>query len=127
MIHLHMLSVLCCTALAALAVLGVAGTATARQSEAPPTISPGWADEPSVSSALERRGIVHAGRRRPVDLASCLGVHRYGVRVVSFSEHFHRFRCRLWARNGQRYVAWVRIAKSSALTFWWVAYRTRTA
>jgi hypothetical protein len=120
----RMLTVLCC---AALAVLGVAGTAAARVSEAPPTISPGWADEPSVSSALERRGIVYAGRRRPVDLASCLGVHRYGVRVMSFSERFHRFRCRLWARNGQRYVAWVRIPKSSGSSFWWVAYRTRRA
>jgi hypothetical protein len=124
MTHPRILAVLCC---AALAVLGVAGTSAARVSEAPPTISPGWADEPSVSSALERRGIVHAGRRRPVDLASCLGVHRYGVRVVSFSERFHHFRCRLWAHNGQRYVAWVRIPKSSASSFWWIAYRTRTA
>jgi hypothetical protein len=119
-----MLSVFCC---AALAVLVVAGTAAARHREAPATMSPGWADEPSVSTALERRGIVHAGRRRLIDLASCLGLHRYGVRVVSFSERFHRFRCRLWARDGRRYVAWVQITQSSASAFWWIAYRTRAA
>jgi len=115
------LSVISC---AALAVLGVTGTAAARL-EAPATTSPGWADERSVSSALEYRGIVHAGRRTPIDLASCLGLHRYGVRVVSFDEHFHRFRCRLWGSDGNRYVAWVRITRSSASAFWWTGYRTR--
>ena len=117
----RVLSGFCC---AALAVLGVTGTAAA-QREAPTTTSPGWADERSVSSALEHRGVVHAGRRIPIDLASCLGLHRYGVRVVSFYEHFQRFRCRLWGRDGSRYVAWVRITQSSASAFWWIAYRTR--
>lgn len=116
---------ICCCA--ALAVLGATGTAAARDLEAHASTSPGWADERSVSSALERRGIVHAGRRRPIVLASCVGLHRYGVRVVSFYEHFHRFRCRLWARDGRRYAAWVRITQSTASTFWWITYRTQAS
>jgi hypothetical protein len=116
-----MVSVFCCTVLA----LGMTATAAARQLEAPATASPGWADEPSVSSALEHRGIVHARRHQRISLASCVGLRRYGVRVVSFYEHFHRFHCRLWARDGRRYVAWVRITQSRASVFWWIAYRTR--
>ena len=112
--------------LAAFTALVVTATAAAGAREAPMTRSPGWADERSVSSALERRGVVHAGLRRPIRLASCLGLHRHGVRVASFYEHFHRFRCRLWARDGSRYVAWVQITQSRGDTFWWIAYRTRS-
>jgi hypothetical protein len=60
-----------------------------------------------------------------IDLASCVGLHRHGVRVVSFHERFHRFRCRLWGSDGTRYVARVRITRSSASAFWWTSYRTR--
>jgi hypothetical protein len=89
------------------------------------TFSPGWADEPSVSTALERRGVVYNGRRWAVDLASCVGLRRFGKRVVHFYEQFHRFECSLWAADGLRYTAWVRIPRSNASAFWWVIYRAQ--
>jgi hypothetical protein len=115
--------VVCCVTLV---LLGAAQTAEARDTR-PATASPGWVDERSVSSALQRRGVVHAGRRRGIELASCLGLRGYGVRVVAFYEQFRRFRCTLWARDGRRYTAWVRITRSNASIFWWITYRTRAA
>ena len=120
----RMLCNLCC---ATVALVCTGEVAAVRGTEALATTSPGWADEPSVATALERRGVVHAGRRRLIVLASCVGLRGYGVRVVSFSEHFHRFRCRLWANDGRRYVAWIKVTQSHASTFWWIAFRTRAS
>ena len=100
-----------------LAVSAAAGTALA--SSAGGTVSPGWADEPTVSDIIERRGVLYAGRIRAVDLASCAGLRQYGARVVAYSRQFHRFRCTIWGADGLRYAAWVRITRSNARFVWW--------
>jgi hypothetical protein len=86
--------------IACLAISAAAGTASARPAET--SVSPGWADEPTISDIIERRGIPYAGRVRAVDLASCIGLRRYGVRVVDYSQQFHRFRCSVWGADDIR-------------------------
>jgi hypothetical protein len=100
-----------------LAVSAAAGTASARPTET--TVSPGWADEPTISDIIERRGILYAGRVRAVDLASCIGLRRYGVRVIDYFQQFHRFRCTVWGADMVRYAAWVRVPRSNARFVWW--------
>lgn len=85
----------------------------------------GWIDETTVGNAIESHGFVYQGRHVAVDTAVCLGLRRFGVRTVDFTDQFHRFKCDADAANGHTYALQVKVTKSTATTFWWLVTAVR--
>lgn len=56
-------------------------------------VAPVYETELWMGNIIEQRGLEYSGSRVAVDLASCIGLRRYGVRTTQFIDHFWRFRC----------------------------------
>jgi hypothetical protein len=75
-------------------------------------VMPGWIDRHTLANAVEVRGVVYEGKLRPVNFAYCDGLRRYGVRHLTYTDQYHRFKCSTTGADQHAYAATITITRS---------------
>jgi hypothetical protein len=81
--------------------------------------------ETDLANAIESYGFSYSGKRRAVDMASCSGLRRYGVREVRFVERYVRFKCSIDTSNGEWWELRIRTDQKPGGNGW--TYKVLTA
>jgi hypothetical protein len=76
-------------------------------------------DELQVSNTIESKGIAYRYGHVNIDNAACLGLRRYGVRTVDYSDTFWRFRCDADGADGHIYDVQISTTNGPQRGYWY--------